>query len=95
MICDLNDELESVDVCFNFTHGMDKSSRRQLINPRRYGNRTWFDAATYKYSMFNLIEVKAIIAYLEFKKEQEYLDSSKRTIQEALDNYWYKRLEQE
>lgn len=94
MICDLRDELENVEVYSQFTLGLEDLSRRQLVNPKRYGNRTWFDIATYKYSMFNPKEVKAVIAYLEFKKKKESLDSRKKEIQEALENYWYIRLKE-
>ena len=95
MICDLKGEFEEIDVYWYLTHGLEELSKKECINPRRYGNRTWYDQATYKYSIFNEMEVRAIITYLEFKKkyDEELLDSDKKAIQQALENYWYNRIQ--
>ena len=91
MIYDLQGEFEEIEVFQRLTHGLDDSSKNECINPRRYGNRTWYDEAIHKFSMFNKKEVTAIVAYLEFKKEydEELLDYEKEEIQQALKNYWY------
>ena len=94
MICDLKGELEGMQVYRCFTSGFDESSKKKYINPRRYGNRTWHDWALYKHSVFNEKEAKAVIAYLEIKKEEEWFDPNKKVIQDALKNYWYNRVKE-
>ncbi len=89
MIADLDDRLESVDPIFHLTHGLDDSSRHERINPRRYGDLTWFDYARSKFAMFTRVEVMAIIAYLKLKIDMDH--PSRKEINEALQNYWNKR----
>ena len=45
---DLDDLLKQADVVFALTHGFDNTSRGERINPRRYGERTWFEHARQK-----------------------------------------------
>jgi hypothetical protein len=49
-----------VDLVYHLTHGPDNTSRDKKINPRRYGERTWFDHARHKFSMLNREESAAI-----------------------------------
>jgi len=79
------------DVCWYLTYGLDKSSKHEPINERRYGNRTWYDAAVHKFPMFNENETKAIITYLEYKKELGEESSDKEAIEQALECYWFKK----
>jgi len=90
MIADLDGRLERSDPVFHLTHGLDDSSRRKRINPRRYGERTWFDHARYQFAMFTREEVAAIVAYLRFRAEADPFD--RKRIDEALRNYWLERL---
>src|SRR5947209_3726189 len=53
LLADLDGQLNQADPVFALTHGLDGASRGQKINPRRYGNRTWFDHARHKFAMFN------------------------------------------
>ncbi len=92
MIFDLNGEFEDIDVCWYLTYGLDESSKREPINERRYGNRTWYDSAVHKFSMFNGKETEAIIAYLEYKKDLGEELSDKEAIEQALDCYWLKKI---
>ena len=95
MICEVKGEFESLDVWWYLCHGLKNSSQFEYINPKRYGNRTWYDAAVYKFSMFDENEVRAIIYFLEHHLETEnddLLDSAKNTIKEALECYWYSRI---
>lgn len=43
LIADIDGRLESVTPAFHLTHGLDESSRRERINPLRYGEEVWFD----------------------------------------------------
>ena len=73
LVADINDALERVDPVFHLTNGLDDESRNKPINSKRYGERTWFDHARHRFSMFNLAEVRAIIAYLRFCRARKAL----------------------
>lgn len=89
LIADIRGQLKQSDPVFCLTHGLDEYSRSQLVNPRRYGERTWFEEAHHKFAIFNREECAAIVAYLTLKKEDKA--SECRAIGEALSNYWYER----
>ena len=89
LIADIDEKLERSDPVFHLTHGLDDASRRERINPRRYGDRTWFDHVSCKFAMFNRQEAAAIAAYLRLKADA---DSFQRdAIGQALLNYWTSR----
>ena len=61
-------------------------------NPRRYGERTWFEHARHKFAMFNAREVAAIVSYLRYKLTTDEVTGYEKTrINEALENYWTAR----
>jgi Family of unknown function (DUF6714) len=92
LLADLDGRLKQADVVFALTHGLDSASSHQKINPRRYGERTWFEHARHKFAMFNAREVAAIVSYLTYKHETYGItDYEKVRINEALDNYWTAR----
>ncbi|MHC5011702.1 MAG: DUF6714 family protein [Planctomycetota bacterium] len=92
LIADLDDRLLSTDPVFHLTHGLDAASRSERINPRRYGEMTWFDHVRRKFSMFDRSQVEAIVAYLEARREAEdQIDLQRTQITEALETYWYAR----
>ncbi|MDR2983031.1 MAG: hypothetical protein LBV12_12405 [Puniceicoccales bacterium] len=74
LIADIRGQLNRVNPIFRLTHGLDNSSRNERINPRRYGEMTWFDYARYKFSMFTHQQIEAIVAYLEWKKFNDAID---------------------
>ena len=94
MIADLKNQLQNQDICYHLCYGLDDLSGKEKINPRRYGERTWYDAALYKFSMFNREEVNAIVSFLQVKKEDtdNIFVSEKYRIEQALINYWLKKL---
>lgn len=86
MVADLDDLLQRSDPVFHLTHGLDDASRNGRINPRRYGERTWFHEMSCKYAMFTKMEAAAIVEYLRFSAES---DSFRReSIEQALRNFW-------
>jgi uncharacterized protein DUF6714 len=92
LLADLDDLLRQADVVFVLTHGFDNKSRGERINPRRYGERTWFEHARHKFAVFNAEQAKAIVAYLRYKLAGDTItDFQKSHIREALDNYWAAR----
>src|SRR5262249_39757422 len=92
LIADIDGRLERSDPLFHLTHGLENSSRTERINPRRYGERTWFDAARCKFAMFTRQEVQAIVEYLNLRAEST--PSERKTVDEALKNYWNERSHQ-
>jgi hypothetical protein len=86
---DLDGLLKQADPVFHLTHGLDRVSRHEKINPRRYDERTWFDHAQYKFAMFNDLERAAIAEYLKYKRETDALTELEKTrIDDALKSYW-------
>ena len=90
LIADLDRKLDRPDPVFHLTHGLDDLSRGRLVNPRRYGERTWFDEARYRFAMLNDKEVAAIIDYLRFKAEFDICEGER--IEQAIRNYWLQRI---
>ena len=88
LIADLDRALQQANPVFALTHGLDERSRREKINPRRYGERTWLDHARHKFAMFNAAERDAIAAYLGAKLEDDLTELEKKCIREALQSYW-------
>jgi guanosine-3',5'-bis(diphosphate) 3'-pyrophosphohydrolase len=93
LLADLESALNQAHPVFALTHGLDNASRHEKINPRRYGERTWFEHARHKFAMFNSQESEAIVGYLTYKLHTDTLmDSEKVRVREALDNYWTTRM---
>lgn len=90
LIADIDDLLERSDPVFHLTHGLDDASRDKRINPRRYGERTWFHEKSCKHAIFTRAEVAAIVAYLRFRGELDNFDQE--SIEQAIRNYWIQRM---
>lgn len=88
LLADLDGKLRQADVVFALTHGLDRASRDQRINPRRYGERTWFDHARHRFAMFDARQVGAIVGYLRYKLGTDITEDEKARIREALASYW-------
>lgn len=92
LIADLDGQLRQADPVFALTHGLDDESRGEKINPRRYGERTWFEHARHKFAKFNTREVAAIVGYLRCRlAASELTEFEKGRIRQALGNYWESR----
>jgi hypothetical protein len=91
LVADLDGRLERVDPVFYLCYGLDEASREGLVNPRRYGRRTWFDEARHKFAMFTRTESAAIVAYLHWRCHAEELPDFGGRIEQALQNYWLER----
>lgn len=87
MIAAIRGLLERADPVHHLTHGLDESLRRERINPRRYGKRTWFEHARHKFAIFNREESAAIVGYLTLRRDADEFE--RQRIDEALRNYWY------
>lgn len=92
LIADIDGRLERTDPVFHLTHGLSNQNRTERVNPRRYGERTWFDHASHKLAVFDRAQAAAIIAYLRYKIQQgEY---NMETINQALDSFWLSRADE-
>src|SRR5688572_4034867 len=69
LLADIDGLLEQHDPVFHLTHGLTDGECSVRINPRRYGERTWFDHASHRFAMFTQREAAAIVAYLTHKGE--------------------------
>ena len=90
MIADIREQLDRSNPARHLTLGLDEASRGERINPRRYGERTWFEHARHKFAIFGRDEVAAIIAYLTLRRDAD--EFGRQRIDEALKNYWYERV---
>jgi hypothetical protein len=89
VIADIDQKLSRADPLFHLTHGLDDESKGERINPRRFGDRTWFEYQRFKFSIFSVPQVRALIGYLEYKRGLEDLPEFQRAqIEQALRNYW-------
>jgi hypothetical protein len=86
LIADVDGRLESANPVFHLTHGLTDNGRSEKVNPRRYGERTWFEAASHKLAVFDQAQAAAIVAYLEFKWEADEIERD--SVDQALANFW-------
>ena len=86
LIADIDGKLQQHDPAFQLTHGLDDASRDQKVNPRRYGDRTWFDAQRHRFSTFSKPQAAAIVEYLRLRRDRDAID--RPAIDQALRNYW-------
>jgi hypothetical protein len=91
LLADLRGQLDRANVLFHLTHGLDDESRNKLLNPLRYGNRTWFDAISHRHSVFDAAQAEAIVRYLAHKIDVAEIEPERRSARQALDNYWLRR----
>ena len=86
LIADVDGKLNMNNPVFYLTHGLTDEGRGDLVNPRRYGERTWFDTKRHKFAVFDREQVRAIVSYLELKRETD--EFQRDAIDQAIANYW-------
>lgn len=92
LIADIEGNLERTDPAFYLCYGLSKKSKTEKVNPRRYGDRTWFDEAQHRFAIFSSEQAAAIVAYLEFKREAlREAGQQGAEIAQALKLYWSAR----
>jgi hypothetical protein len=106
LIADLDDRLQTADPVFHLTHGFSDKvvklpagermrektiGKSEFVNPRRYGAMTWQDHARCKLSVFTQEEARAIVAYLEYKRDRDAHGLATDDITAALDTFWRDR----
>jgi hypothetical protein len=108
LIADLRGELRTADPLFHLTGGFSvtsidapggspvtilKTGGSTLLNPRRYGAISFFEYARYRLSVFARAEVRAIVVYLESKRENDLHEIETPRINAALKAFWLERAE--
>jgi hypothetical protein len=106
LIADLRGELRTADPLFHLTGGFSVTSidapagspvttlntgGSTLLNPRRYGAIISADYARYRLSVFTREEARAIVAYLEYKRENDDHGINAPRIDAALNAFWLDR----
>lgn len=89
LIADIDGKLASSNPVFHLTYGLTDSAKTEKLNPRRYGERTWFESSSHKLSVFDQLQAAAIVAYLRFKRETD--EFARDDIDQALANFWLRR----
>jgi hypothetical protein len=64
-----------------------------LMNPRRYGAMTFSDSARFRLSVFTREEARAIVTYLNYKRQTDTYEMNTRQIDDALNVFWIDRAE--
>lgn len=91
LLADLRGRLQQATPVFHLWHGLVDGQRDTLVNERRYGKWTWFEAASDRFQGFAPAEVAAIVAYLRYKAEHDQLGVDRPMIEQALRNFWLPR----
>jgi hypothetical protein len=89
LIADIDGRLERIEPVFHLTHGLTDGAKTERVSTRRYGERTWFEAARHKFAMFDSPQVAAIVEYLRLKRQMD--EFHRESIDQALRNYWLLR----
>jgi hypothetical protein len=88
LIADLNGKLVYTDPLFYLYYGVDEATRAQPVNLPGAGATTWWQVQQEHFAGFTSQEAAAIVAYLRFRAAGDEPEFSRRSIQEALKNYW-------
>ena len=106
LIADLEERLQTADPVFHLTNGFSDRvvtlpvgpriykktiGKSAFVNPQRYGAMTWQDHARRQLSVFTREEAGAIVAYLEYKRDQDSHGLNTQEINAALDGFWRDR----
>lgn len=92
LIADIDRKLESSDVADYLANGLAGADKSAPINPKRYGERTWWDYKRFRFSVFNKEQSSAIVEYLRFKSDlSQFPEANKTAIEQAIENYWEPR----
>ncbi len=88
LIADLGGRLVYSDPVFYLYHGLDEASRAQTIHLPGTGATTWWQVQQRHLAGFTSDEAAAIVAYLRFKAARDDIEFTRRSVKEALQNYW-------
>jgi hypothetical protein len=89
MIAEVDNLLKQSDPVCNLCHSLTDKSKSERVNPRRFGELTWFESARKRFAVFNEKESIAIASFLRLKSATDEFE--RKMIDQALRNYWLNR----
>jgi hypothetical protein len=91
LMADLDGALEYTDPLFYLFHGLDDATRGESVHVPGAGPTTWWGVQQEHLAGFTAAEAAAIVAYLRWRMAGDEPDFARRSVQQALDNYWLDR----
>jgi hypothetical protein len=89
LIADLDGQLMYTDPLFYLYYGLDEATRGQPVHVPGVGASIWWQVQQEHFAGFTPQEAAAIVAYLRFRAAgEEEPEFSRRSVREALENYW-------
>jgi hypothetical protein len=88
LLADLEKQLVQADPAFVLCHAFADGMRDTPVNPGRYGDWTWAEAAGERFVTFTSVERAAIAAYLRYRVERDVLGVDRVMIEQAVRSYW-------
>jgi len=88
LLADLDGLLLTETPSFRLSHGLDNVGKVNRVNPLHYGELTWFESASERFSAFTRGEARAVVDYLRRCAAQDGSDSA---LGEAVMNFWWPR----
>jgi hypothetical protein len=86
LLADLANRLQTETPAFRLSHGLDNLGRVNRVNPNLYGELTWFEHMSARFSLFTAEEASAICGYLRWTAGRD--DGDLPALQ-AVANYWW------
>ena len=88
LIADLDHQLMYTDPLFYLYYGLDEATRGQSVHVPGKEATTWWQVQQDHMAVFTSQEAGAIVAYLRWRAAGEQAEFSRRSVSEALENYW-------
>ncbi len=88
LIADLDGRLVYTDPLFYLYHGLDEATRAQAVRLPGGATTTWWEVQQDHFAGFTAAEASAVVAYLRWRAESDETGFPRRSVREALDNYW-------
>ena len=95
LVADLRNQLQRVNLEFCLCHGLAEDTKEGRINPRRYGDLTWFEYVSDRFGNFTRAEYQATVSYLKWKRKLAPTDLERNWIDSALENFWLPQAERD
>jgi hypothetical protein len=86
LLADIAGALMTETPWFRLSHGLDDVGKIDRVNPRLYGELTWFEEQSARFAAFTPAEARAVVGYLAFVLARDGDISG--TIAQAIDNFW-------
>lgn len=91
LIADVDGRLVYTDPLFYLFHGLDEATRSEVVRVPGAAPTTWWRVQQEHLAGFTAQEAAAIVAYLRWRAGGDEPEFSRRSVREAVDNYWLAR----